>query len=1254
MNHSSRPLHDLLCELATLRAKLRTAAQVYHQAVQERENATQRWQEEHRQDSKQALAKYEQQHAQLSIQHQHAREKLSQDYSQQLEALTANYRRQRQREWGHGNENDEPQTEEQLATQASAKATTRYNAFRRTCDQLDKSLTAFVDSLSPQVKAIAVTAITLPRIIDPEKNLADLEQLAQHIQKRLSPLTTLGKRIFLAQTTNIAVQLVLAIAAATLAWNVWLQQQEAMAPLIVAVVWLVAAMIFLAIRETAAAGQRKAMGMLLGEAQEIRRALQILRKRGSAQLDPQKALNTALETLDRQQAQRNQAAAAAAAEEERHIAQVRSERDAQRHTILQQQEQALSDLASQQQEELKTLEETIEHLRNTLAGAGSCPELDETLAPLRQQETEAITQRDRILDDIVQLCHQAPQAHSIDAAGLSTPAHHMPTHLALGAVSLNSTQLLHNDGWGTTPEGNQSTTLPITLAWDTAPSLLIRGSSADARPLIHSAMLSTMAAIPPGMVRFTLCDPQHLGESFAPFLALCDQHSPLIGPKVWTSSNEIEQRLHDLSEHGEKVIQKYLRDRHANLTAYNQQAGALAEPYQVLVLCDLPRGCSATTLERLNNLLHFGPRCGISVWLHCPGEIPKGISLEPLHSTGVVLDLGHDPARIDHPAIADWAWHGPVSIAPENLRHAISQIHDWQQALTSRAVPIEDSFPAEGAQWQEHSTTLLRIAIGRSGAEALQYLELGRGTAQHVLIGGRTGSGKSTLLHAIILSGALQYAPQELQFYLVDFKKGVEFTSYARHKLPHARVVAVESDREYALSVLRTLDEQLDRRGQHFRASDVQDLAAFRSANPDQDMPRICLVIDEFHEFFAEDDAIARDAAVLLERFVRQGRAFGMHIILGSQSISGSMSLARSAIGQIGVRIALQCNEADSQLILSEDNPAARLLDRPGEAIYNGSAGQAAANSPFQVFWVDDGVRERAIQRLRALAPDAPPPWSFEGNVPALLTNNQPLQHLLQQRQHTAPNHSPQIRGWLGEPNALKGPCELYLQQRSGAHCLIVGQHRPGVYGALAGFLSSLAGHHPKLHIHCVDGERGDERGLNKLYALASNLGLDLRMLSPGESSAFIQETATALKDDSVQGDDHLIILLGLNRMRALRQEDAFAFDPDPTHPGHCLGTCLELGAERGLHIIAWCESAQQAQQSLNRSSLRWFNHRLLFQMNAADSTELIDDSSASRLGLNHALLCDMDSMSREKFRPYAIPDESHIAEILAWRNNRS
>ena len=135
--------------------------------------------------------------------------------------------------------------------------------------------------------------------------------------------------------------------------------------------------------------------------------------------------------------------------------------------------------------------------------------------------------------------------------------------------------------------------------------------------------------------------------------------------------------------------------------------------------------------------------------------------------------------------------------------------------------------------WTGDSRAGLDVPLGRAGAMKLQQLALGKGTSQHVLISGKTGSGKSTLLHVLITNLALHYSPDEIELYLVDFKKGVEFKAYARFALPHARVVAVESEREFGLSVLQHLDAELRRRGDLFRNLGVQDLKGYRTAQPD-------------------------------------------------------------------------------------------------------------------------------------------------------------------------------------------------------------------------------------------------------------------------------------------------------------------------------------------------------------------------------------------------------------------------------------
>ena len=108
-----------------------------------------------------------------------------------------------------------------------------------------------------------------------------------------------------------------------------------------------------------------------------------------------------------------------------------------------------------------------------------------------------------------------------------------------------------------------------------------------------------------------------------------------------------------------------------------------------------------------------------------------------------------------------------------------------------------DEFEDVG-RWSSDNSHHLAAPLGPTGARKIQQLVFGAdGTAHHALLIGRTGSGKSNLLHVLIVSLAEIYSPEQLEVFLVDFKKGVEFKDYAVHKLPHARVVAIESELEF-------------------------------------------------------------------------------------------------------------------------------------------------------------------------------------------------------------------------------------------------------------------------------------------------------------------------------------------------------------------------------------------------------------------------------------------------------------------------
>ena len=75
---------------------------------------------------------------------------------------------------------------------------------------------------------------------------------------------------------------------------------------------------------------------------------------------------------------------------------------------------------------------------------------------------------------------------------------------------------------------------------------------------------------------------------------LADYEESLINRRIWTQPSQIEERLAELNEHIEKVIQMYLRNEYATITEYNAQAGSVAEKYHFLVVADFPANFSET------------------------------------------------------------------------------------------------------------------------------------------------------------------------------------------------------------------------------------------------------------------------------------------------------------------------------------------------------------------------------------------------------------------------------------------------------------------------------------------------------------------------------------------------------------------------------------------------------------------------------------------------------------------------------------
>ncbi len=804
--------------------------------------------------------------------------------------------------------------------------------------------------------------------------------------------------------------------------------------------------------------------------------------------------------------------------------------------------------------------------------------------------------------------------------------------------------------------------LPLVLGLPGDGSILLETKDAPSdivAPTLNNIILRLLSTAPPGRLSFTIIDPVGLGQNFAGIMHLADYEDSLINSRIWTETVQIESRLKDLNEHMEKVIQMYLRNEYETITEYNEKAGNIAEKYHFVVVADFPTGFSEIAAKRLQSIATSGARCGVFTLIHWDRRkrLPQDFAPEDLRQNSVCISLDEEISlnRRPIPGTSIELFPPPPEEGIIDFIHRIGQSSKDSNRIE---VPFEQVAPSDDEMWTSETTKELLVPVGRTGATKFQYLAIGRDTRQHALVAGKTGSGKSTLFHVIITNLALWSSPDEVEFYLIDFKKGVEFKCYAQHRLPHAKVVAIESDREFGLSVLQRVDEELKRRGDLFRKLGVQDVAGYKAAGGDDPMPRSLLLIDEFQEFFTDDDRIAQNASMLLDRIVRQGRAFGIHVVLGSQTLGGAYTLPRPTMGQMVIRIALACNEADSYIILDDSNPAARHLSRPGEGIYNDTAGSLEGNSPFQVVWLSDAIRDSYLAKVQTRVDASKRRYSrpivFEGNAPADVRENEPLSDLINEPA-TSRTAIPSI--YLGAPNSIKGPTRASFEQQSGNNLMTVGQRDESALAIVSLALISLGAQFPKddLKLIFIDGTAPETPEREYLDKVIDALPHEVNRPRAGELPDVFQALGQDLNQrmDGDPGESHartFVIIHGLQKFKKLRYEEDFGFSSDDSgasaDPGTVLNNLITEGPAYGIHVIATIDTLNNVNRAINRKAQSEFEMRILFQMSANDSASLIDSPKAGNLGLHRAIYYNEQEGHMETFRPYALPDSEWISQV--------
>jgi hypothetical protein len=314
------------------------------------------------------------------------------------------------------------------------------------------------------------------------------------------------------------------------------------------------------------------------------------------------------------------------------------------------------------------------------------------------------------------------------------------------------------------------------------------------------------------------------------------------------------------------------------------------------------------------------------------------------------------------------------------------------------------------------------------------------------------------------------------------------------------------------------------------------------------------------------------------------------------------------------------------------------------------------------VVWLADERREHYLEQVQELARQRmqsarTKPIVFDGHQAADLRDNRLLENLLDSS--AATGGSPQ--GWLGEAVAIKDPTAAVLRRQGGANLLIIGQQEQAARGMLAAAMLSLATQHPSLesqrsgaqfYILEAPREGSADHELKHLSAVVPHTTHVVGRRDEGAVMAELAaEVARRQEDDQRAAPPIYLFVFDLARFRELRRgEDDMGFsfggESRPPSPARLFATVLRDGPEVGVHTLIWCDSAASLARVFDRQALREFDLRVLFQMSAGDSSQLIDTPIASKLGAHYALLHDEEAGRIEKFRPYRWPNLEWLSEV--------
>ena len=564
-------------------------------------------------------------------------------------------------------------------------------------------------------------------------------------------------------------------------------------------------------------------------------------------------------------------------------------------------------------------------------------------------------------------------------------------------------------------------------------------TSQTAQSVVNGLLGRLLAGSQSGNIQLLVFDSKDLGGTSNMFKML-DRHVYTICART----GDMQVQLSMLDRYVENVVQNLLQGPYNTIAEFNK-GKEKQEPYQIVVFKDFPFGVTPEMAHAIQRIIVNGIRAGVQFIFMVNDDL--------LHKNEDCIKIGNIVHLEDASALQATTidltqrldsikGKQQFAVLDDNKLHDIVQyVNAGFEIKTEEVLRLTDYMIPKEEWWTRQSANRMDVPFGMSSNKQIQKLNITQESGQNAaVVIGIPGSGKSVFLHALIASAMVNYSPRELQMYLLDFS-GVEFDVYARHKLPHARVIAPEAEREFGLSILREVFEEGNRRMTLCRENGVTNIVELKRKNSELVVPRLLVIIDEFQKIFEiENDNISKEANAKIHAIIQEYRKFGINLILATQKLPAKSIVPYDLIAN---RVVFKSDPNDFGNLIkwSHSVPQPRLLT--GTCVYNNESGAEVANSVTRSFFINASKElEELLDEVSAFA-KAHPEMVDDHDLRTFRSEELPefKDRILSDRHYGQHQEAPREVGvYLGESIAI-APCHVYvpLTKDSNNNILIIG-----------------------------------------------------------------------------------------------------------------------------------------------------------------------------------------------------------------------